>query len=441
VPSLVHDRYDALLIDLDGVVYRGEEPVPGAAEAIDALRQAGARLVFLTNNSSRTPEHVAEKLSRLGVRAGRSEILTSALATAAMLRSEAEPPRTAYVIGQRGIREALEGIGVRLVDGTAGPVDAVVVGWDSTVDYDRLKTGALLVQRGARLIGTNPDGSYPAPDGLWPGAGALLAAVVATTGVEPTVVGKPAAPMFEAAASVAGAAHPLVVGDRLDTDVSGAAALGWDSMLVLSGASRESDLPSASALPTYVASTIGGLLAPVPAARCRQASGHDVGTAEELVRDAGLPVPDPRPGPGDVLVAEDGEGRLVATASLFPEAGDVVIRSVAVASQVRGKGVGSIVVAAAVQRARALGAARAYVFTETAQLFFSKLGFRAVGREDLPSGIRGSAHAAGSCASAVAMALDLPAQTPSSGRGGGVHPGGYRPPDPKPPPGTSPPAP
>src|SRR5437762_2505534 len=146
-----------------------------------------------------------------------------------MLRREGGRGRTAFVIGERGIREALEHAGVRILDGEAARADLVVVGWDRSVDYDKLRNASLLVERGARLVATNADASYPAPDGLWPGAGAILAAITTTTGATPTVVGKPERGMFDAAAARCGATHPLVVGDRLDTDVRGAAGAGMDS--------------------------------------------------------------------------------------------------------------------------------------------------------------------------------------------------------------------
>src|SRR5207237_9355226 len=115
---------------------------------------------------------------------------------------------------------------IRILDGEADRADLVVVGWDRSADYPKLRTAGLLVERGARLVATNADGSYPAPDGLWPGAGAILAAVTTTTGAPATVVGKPARPMFEAAVRITGASHPLVVGDRIDTDIKGAVTMG-----------------------------------------------------------------------------------------------------------------------------------------------------------------------------------------------------------------------
>ncbi|HZP90268.1 MAG TPA: HAD-IIA family hydrolase [Actinomycetota bacterium] len=252
------ERYDCFLLDLDGVVYRGDRPVEGAPEAVARLRAAGRRVVFVTNNSSLTPPQVAEKLGRVGVPASPVEVVTSALATADLLASRHE--RSAFVIGEDGIREALAEAGIEVLDGEPERVDSVVIGWDREVDYAKLRTASILVQRGAALVATNADISYPAPDGLlWPGAGAILLVVTTTTGVQAEVVGKPGTQLFEAGLRRAGGGRPLVVGDRIDTDVAGAAALGWDSLLVLTGISPGSDLESSDVRPTYVARDLAGL--------------------------------------------------------------------------------------------------------------------------------------------------------------------------------------
>lgn len=261
------DRYDCFLFDLDGVLYRGDRVVPLAGEAVARLRLAGGRVAFMTNNSSRTPERVAQTLAGLGIEASPSEIASSALATADLLASRGGG--SAFVVGEEGIRTALSDAGVTVVDGQPERVDHVVVGWDRSADYAKLRTASLLVQGGARLIATNADPSYPAPDGLWPGAGALLAVVATTTGVVPEIVGKPHAPMYLAALRRAGHGRPLVVGDRLDTDIAGAAALGWDSLLVLTGVTREEDLAGTEVCPTYVAPDLSALFeepAPAPLA-------------------------------------------------------------------------------------------------------------------------------------------------------------------------------
>ncbi len=246
------ERYDAFLFDLDGVLYRGADPIPGAPEAVAALREAGRGIAFVTNNSARTPAAVAERLAAAGVDASPEEVVTSAGATAELLAGRG--CRSAFVIGEEGIRTALADAGIELRDGEPERVDAVVVGWDRGADYAKLRTASVLVERGAAFVGTNGDASWPAPDGsLWPGAGALLAAVATTTGAEPEIVGKPNAPLFHAAHARAGGGPPLVIGDRLDTDIAGAAGLGWDSLLVLTGITRREDLEHAAVRPTYVA--------------------------------------------------------------------------------------------------------------------------------------------------------------------------------------------
>jgi glycerol-1-phosphatase len=413
------DRYDALLIDLDGVLYRGDQVIPPAAATLPEVRRRGLRVLFLTNNSARTPGQVAEKLRGLGIAAEAGDVLTSAVATAAMLRREGVGGRTAFVIGERGIREALEHAGIELLDGEPERTDLVVVGWDRGVDYAKLRTASLLVQRGARLIATNADASYPAPDGLWPGAGAILAAVTTTTGAEPLIVGKPARPLFEAAAEATGAANPLMVGDRLDTDVGGAASMGWDSLLVLSGAARSDDLLRSPVLPTYVAADLSALLDDVPRVRLRAAAQGDVPNLIALLTSSGLHAH----GAGDRLqqtvVAERGEepGPIVATACLeeVDEAGDPVgqaprrgiLRSVAVRPDLRGKGLGQLVTAGAITTGRTRGITEVFLFTETAERFFQRLGFRTVHRDDVPSPVIQTAHATEECPTALAMTLYL----------------------------------
>ena len=281
----LHRAYDALLFDLDGVLYRGDDPVPGAAEALGRVREQGATIRFLTNNSARTPDEVAGRLDHMGIAASASEVITSANATAALLHREGVTG-TAFVIGERGIRDALGGIGIRVLDGTPTHADLVVVGWDRDLTYDTLRTAVLLIQRGARLVATNADATYPAPDGLWPGGGAILAAVTTATDATPTVVGKPSRPMFEAAAEDTGAQHPLVVGDRLDTDIAGAAAMEWDSLLVLTGASHLEDLPAASALPTFIAEGLGALLE--SGTTVRVVGAGDIPTLGAALSESGL---------------------------------------------------------------------------------------------------------------------------------------------------------
>jgi HAD superfamily hydrolase (TIGR01457 family) len=256
---IIAEPYDAFLFDLDGVLYRGAEPVDGAPEAVARLRSLGKNVAFVTNNSSRTPEAVAAKLAEVGIVADTDEIETSALATADLLASRGVVD--AFVIGEEGIVEALRAKGIRLLDADAAKAETVVVGWDRGVDYAKLRTASLLVERGAALVATNADASFPAPDGLWPGAGALLAAIETTTGASAEVVGKPQPPLLRAALVRVGGGRPLLIGDRLDTDIAGAVGLGWDSLLVLTGISTREDLVGSSFVPTYVGEDLSTLFA------------------------------------------------------------------------------------------------------------------------------------------------------------------------------------
>ena len=256
---MLADGYDSLLFDLDGVLFRGDESVPGARQTLEALRDRGIRLVFLTNNSSRTPEQVAAKLDGFGIRADAAEVVTSAQATAELLA--ARGGGSVFAIGGEGVLRALTGEGLRLVNGDAPTADLVVVGIDEGFTYAKLRTACVLIRGGAGFVATNADVTYPAPGGLvWPGAGSLVAAVAAATGREPEVVGKPFAPLFEAALRRAGGVRPLVIGDRLDTDVEGANRLGWDSLLVLSGVTTAADLDGSEVRPTHVAPDVSALL-------------------------------------------------------------------------------------------------------------------------------------------------------------------------------------
>jgi glycerol-1-phosphatase len=286
--TLLVDRYDAVLLDLDGTLFRGTEPIPAAGPTVAALRQRRTSLVFMTNNSSSTPESVARNLAAVGVRAEPDEVVTSAETTAEILAERGVG--TVFVVGEEGIRSALATRGVAVVDGEPDRVDAVVIGLDRGATYDSLRRASLLVDRGAALVATNADASFPAPGGdRWPGAGALLAAVEVATGATPEVIGKPHAPLFRAALRRAGGYTPIVVGDRLETDVAGASALGWDSLLVLTGVSGRDDTSGLPYAPTYVADDVGALVDPTFASGADSPLIADPGAAPEA---AGMLAPD-----------------------------------------------------------------------------------------------------------------------------------------------------
>ena len=399
------DQYEAYLLDLDGVLFRGDQPIPAATPTVDALRQAGKRLVFLTNNSARTPRQVAEKLNGLGIDAEAGEVVTSAQATAELLAREAAGGSpTAYVIGKDGIRSALQDAGIELLDGAEGArTDFVVVGWDSDVDYDALRRAAVLVRSGARLVATNADASYPAPGGeLWPGAGAILAAVETASGARATVVGKPHRPLFDTALARAGTRNALVVGDRIETDLAGAAAAGIDAALVLTGVGTTGELLDGDVLPVAILPDVGGLLAENPRGRARPAAPDEMDGVRELTE-----TPDPAPGwgPEGVWIIED--GTMLATATAEVREGDAYIRAVATREQLRGRGLGTLAVAAAAAWARGRGATATWLLTETAEGFFKRLGFEAVDRSSLPAWIE-EGPAEGCAQTAVAMRRELP---------------------------------
>jgi HAD superfamily hydrolase (TIGR01450 family) len=240
-------------LDLDGVLWRGAMPIPGAADAVARLRTRGERVIFLTNNAAPTiAEHLA-KLERIGVAAGAGDLLTSAQAAATLL----EPGSTALACAGPGVREALAARGVRIVE--AGPADAVVVGWHREFDFSRLARAADAVRAGARLVGTNEDATFPTPHGLLPGAGALLAAVAYASGTTPQVAGKPHAPMQRLVVDRVGSVA-TVVGDRPSTDGALARALGARFALVLSGVTGERELDGIQPTPDAVAPDLAALV-------------------------------------------------------------------------------------------------------------------------------------------------------------------------------------
>ncbi len=231
----------AWILDLDGVIWLAEEPIPGSVEAIAALREAGHRVLFLTNNASPRVSDLVEKLTGMGVVAEPDDVVTSAQAAASLL----EAGSTALLCAGPGVREALEARGVRVV--REGDADAVVVGFHRDFDYDRLTAAFLAVHHGARLIGTNDDTTYPTPAGPIPGGGSILAAVAAAAGIPPEVAGKPYAPMAALLAERLGeegaGAGSILVGDRPSTDGLMARRLGLPFALVLSGVTGEESVP------------------------------------------------------------------------------------------------------------------------------------------------------------------------------------------------------
>jgi 4-nitrophenyl phosphatase len=220
----------AWALDLDGVVWLGDQPIPGAAAAVARLQAAGEPVVFVTNNSSQPVGEVEAKLAAHGIEAA-GMVLTSAMAAAERI----DPGEVALVCAGPGVDEALAARGVRTV--RDGKADVVVVGFHRDFDYERMRVASTAVREGARLLATNDDATYPTPEGLIPGGGAILASVSTAAGVVPEVAGKPHRPMADLLRARVGD-DGVMVGDRPDTDGRFAVALGYRFALVLSGVTR-----------------------------------------------------------------------------------------------------------------------------------------------------------------------------------------------------------
>jgi HAD superfamily hydrolase (TIGR01450 family) len=229
-------RYDQVILDLDGCVWVGDEPTEGAIEAVAALRAAGKGVAFVTNDSQHSGEDHVAQLWRLGIQASLADVVTVGGAVQHLL-ADTRMGRTAFVIGREAMRKHVADAGLRVLNGTAdaAKADVVVVAGTDDLSYDDLRTAALAARRAGDLIATGRDPTLPTPDGHWPGTGALLAAVETASGVTAEIVGKPQPRLFETALDRMGDGRTLAIGDRLDSDVAAAAAAGLDAALVLSG--------------------------------------------------------------------------------------------------------------------------------------------------------------------------------------------------------------
>ena len=273
MPTALRDLR-GFMLDLDGVVYTGQQVIPGAREFFAWLRQSSARFLLITNNSSRGPEQFALRLGRMGIHVAPVEILTSAEATGEFLVGNAPAASRVFVIGEQGLHSALEARGFQLVDDEDAAY--VVVGLDRQFDYRKLTIAIRAVLNGAHFIGSNPDVTLPDAAGILPGAGSVQAAIRAATGVEPTIIGKPEPTMLSYGLRRLGCApHEVaVIGDRLDTDIIGGRRAGLVTILVLTGISSEDDLTRSSVQPDYVVRDLFALvrmLGPATAKRSARA--------------------------------------------------------------------------------------------------------------------------------------------------------------------------
>lgn len=253
-PSLL-DVYDALLLDLDGTVYHGSKAIDGASDAVHSAHQAGVHVLFVTNNASKAPRLVAEHLRSLGIPAEPGEVATSAQAGAAMVAAQVAENGLVLVVGTDSLAAEVSAVGLRTTRKSSGDVAAVIQGHSPETCWADLAEACLAIRAGATWVACNVDPTLPTERGQLPGNGSMVAALRAATGVHPAVAGKPAPGLFSAAVKQARAHRPLVVGDRLDTDIAGAAAAGIDSLLVLSGVTTPAELLRApqSQRPRYLA--------------------------------------------------------------------------------------------------------------------------------------------------------------------------------------------
>ena len=254
-------RYDQFILDLDGCVWIGEEPTPGAVEALDAVRQAGKGIAYATNDPRSATEDYVARLWKIGAKASLRDVVTVGGAVQHLL-ADTRSGRTAFVIGTPALRSHVENAGLKVLNGTdlASRAEVVVVGGTEQLTYDDLRYAALAVRRGADFLATARDPTYPQPDGLWPGTGAILAAVEVASERRAQTVGKPEPQLMLTALDRLGEGRTLVVGDRVDTDLAAAAAAGLDSALVLSGGARREDAEGLDPAPVAVSETLAALL-------------------------------------------------------------------------------------------------------------------------------------------------------------------------------------
>ncbi len=240
-----------LVIDMDGVLWRGEAAIPGLERFIGTLRRQGIRFVLATNNNTRTPAGFAEKAAGLGARVLPEEVLTATTATIHYLRKRYPAGARLYAIGEKALKDQLEAAGVVLAD---REVAVVVAALDRSLTYEMLKQATFLIHDGAAFIGANPDVVYPTPEGLAPGSGMVIAALQATTSCKPLIIGKPEIGMFQIGLERMNlpAAQCASLGDRLDTDIAGGQRAGLKTILVLSGVTTTDILAGSSIQPDWV---------------------------------------------------------------------------------------------------------------------------------------------------------------------------------------------
>jgi HAD superfamily hydrolase (TIGR01450 family) len=256
------DEFDGFLVDLDGVVWIGREPVPGSIAALQALIESGKEIVFVTNNPARPPSTYVNRLRGMGVPVPDGRVVTAGVVTAELAANAAGAGCKAFVIGAPGFKETVAEAGLELLEGEpARTADAVLVSGHRGFDYEELLTATLALQGGAALFATSHDPTLPMPGGDWPGTGAVLAAVETASGKRAEIGGKPERHLFEQArALIPSAERVAMAGDRLASDIAGGHRAGLETVLVLSGASSRAEAEAAGPAPDHVIEDLAGLL-------------------------------------------------------------------------------------------------------------------------------------------------------------------------------------
>lgn len=385
----VIERYAGLVLDLDGVIVRGDEVLKEAASFLKRLRRQGIPHVYVTNNSSRRPDEWVQRFVRAKVEVDEDQVLTSASAAARLLATDPRP--RCLVIGETGLTSALRGLDIPIVE-DPGEAEVVVVGWDRQLTYDKLRRAALAISKGARFVATNPDPVYPAAEGPWPGNGATIAYLRAVTDVAPEVVGKPQTGLFELAKERLGVdGKILVVGDQVATDVVAADRMGWDAALVLTGVSSYASLVGSKAKPAWLVTHVGDLDGPEPPI-VRHARESDLSAIHDLLDTADFDVTGAARRLRNTLVAEGPGEQVVGTASWELLDNAAHLRAITVVEAERGHGTASHLVVRSLDELQRAGVEWVYLLTPGADALFSKLGFWEVSRDRVPAEVLGTAQ-------------------------------------------------
>jgi 4-nitrophenyl phosphatase len=249
---------DAVVCDLDGVIYRGTRAVAGSPEAVEAIRAAGPTVLFCTNNALPTVDEYIAKLGGMGIPCSKDELITSSVVAAEVIGRD-HPGSRVLAVGGEGLRGALAERGLKVVG--SDEAEVVVAGIDPEFDYETMARASAAIRAGAAFYATNDDATYPAETGLRPGAGAIVAAIEAAAGASPIVLGKPHRPMMEAALQrLPEGARVAMVGDRPETDLDGARAMGWRTILVLTGVTSREDVAKLEPAPDAVVERLASLV-------------------------------------------------------------------------------------------------------------------------------------------------------------------------------------